>query len=438
MTSIGLASRTTAHRVLIRIFKQKETAEQAMAAESRALDALSGSDRGLVYQLVMSVLRYHGSCAALLTFYLRDPIKENRLDIILCLHLGIVQLMILESAPHAVVDTSVELAKKLHQPLSGLVNAVLKKIAQHGKAEWNKLNHPRLNTPDWLWESWEAAYGTETAQAIANAHLQEAPTDITLKSPSDWTPSAEGMTVEKLAAHSLRLYNSPSIPSLEGFAEGHWWVQDYAASLPVIMMQESLGLSAQGAARSVGPNEISVAQSPQLNILDICAAPGGKTAQLASLGAKVTALDISENRLKRLHENMERLQLSAEVIVADVMKWQPPHLYDAVLLDAPCSATGTLRRHPEIALLRSPQDVKRLVTTQHKMLRRGWEWLKPEGILTYVTCSLQPEEGEWQIDTFLKEMQAEIIGKPLRSLPSHLADKGGMDGFYAVCLKKIS
>jgi 16S rRNA (cytosine967-C5)-methyltransferase len=420
--SIGLASRTTAHRVLIRIFKQKETAEQAMAAESNALDALSGSDRGLVYQLVMSVLRYHGSCAALLTFYLRDPIKENRLDITLCLHLGIVQLMILQSAPHAVVDTSVELAKKLHQPLSGLVNAVLKKIAQQGKAEWDKLNHPHLNTPDWLWESWEAAYGAETAKAIATAHLQEPPTDITLRhsraggNPDDkWIPAYAGMTVEKLSDYSLRLHGSPAIPSLEGFAEGRWWVQDYAASLPVPLMGNLAGKE----------------------VLDICAAPGGKTAQLASLGAKVTALDISENRLKRLRENLERLQLSAEIIVADVMKWQPPHLYDAILLDAPCSATGTLRRHPEIALLRSPQDVARLVATQHKMLRHAWDWLKPEGILTYVTCSLQPEEGEWQIDSFLKEINAEIIGEPLRTLPSHLADKGGMDGFYAVCLKKV-
>lgn len=416
MTSIGLASRETAHRILLRIFKQKETAEQAMVAESKALDALGGSDRGLVFQLVMSVLRYHSSCAVLLQPYLREPIRENRLDITLCFHLGIVQLMILESPAHAVVDTSVELAKKLHAPLSGLVNAVLKKISQQAKPEWQKLNHPRLNTPDWLWESWEAAYGAAEAQAIATAHLQEAPTDITLKECSDWTPTCAGMTIERLAPHSLRLCNAPAIPALEGFDEGRWWVQDYAASLPVTMMGDMKGK----------------------DVLDICAAPGGKTAQLASLGAKVTALDISENRLKRLRENLDRLQLSAEVVVADVMKWQPAQTYQHILLDAPCSATGTLRRHPEIALLRTPQDVARLVATQHKMLRHVWEWLAPQGSLTYVTCSLQPEEGEWQIDAFLKEVNAEIMGKPLRTLPSHLAAKGGMDGFYAVRLKKIS
>jgi 16S rRNA (cytosine967-C5)-methyltransferase len=385
-----------------------------MAAETRALDALIGSDRGLVFQLVMSVLRYHHSCAALLAPYLKEPLRENRFDTTLCFYLGIVQLMILESAPHAVVDTSVELAKQCHAPLSGLVNAVLKKISKQAKPEWQALNHPRLNTPDWLWESWEAAYGAAEAQAIAAAHLQEAPTDITLKESSEWLPASEGMTVEKLSDFSLRLSNSPSIPTLEGFTEGLWWVQDYAASLPVQMMGDVSGKI----------------------VLDICAAPGGKTAQLAAMGAKVTALDISENRLKRLRENLERLQLNAEVIVADVMKWQPPHLYDAILLDAPCYATGTLRRHPEIALLRTPQDVARLVATQHKMLRRAWEWLKPEGILTYVTCSLQPEEGEWQIEVFLNEVKAEIIGKPLRTLPSHLSDKGGMDGFYGVCLKK--
>jgi 16S rRNA (cytosine967-C5)-methyltransferase len=191
------------------------------------------------------------------------------------------------------------------------VNAVLKKISKQAKPEWQALNHPRLNTPDWLWESWEAAYGAAEAQAIATAHLREAPTDITLKESSEWLPASEGMTVEKLSDFSLRLSDSPSIPTLEGFTEGRWWVQDYAASLPVQMMGDVAGKE----------------------VLDICAAPGGKTAQLTAMGAKVTALDISENRLKRLRENLGRLQLSAEIITVDVMKWQPPHLYDAILLD---------------------------------------------------------------------------------------------------------
>jgi 16S rRNA (cytosine967-C5)-methyltransferase len=426
----GLESRHLAHALLMRVFKQKQTVEQAMLIFPQELQALSGSDRGFVLHLVMGVLRHHGDCAAILALHLREPLRETRLDITLCFYLGICQIFLLKTPPHAAVDTTVELAKSLYPPLAGLVNAVLKKIAHTGESLWDNLP-ANQNTPEWLWQLWGADYGVETATQIATAHRHEPPLDVTLRdnaSSEEWSTRLGAMV---LPTGSLRLHASSGgeIPRLAGFAEGAWWVQEIAASLPVKVMGNLQGKQ----------------------VLDCCAAPGGKTLQLIAAGATVTAVDISAQRLKRLQENLTRMNVSAEIQTADIQKWQPEALYDAILLDAPCSATGTIRRHPELMLLRQPEDVARLVAIQQKMLRRALHWLKPEGILVYAVCSLQAAEGEQQIAVVVAENLAEIIPitadeldgmtqwltpqGTVRTLPHYLAERGGMDGFFVAKLR---
>lgn len=426
MTAQGLASRKIAHALLMKVFKQKQTLEQAMAAEAKALNTLSGPDRGFVYHLVMSVLRHKGACDALLKQYLQQPIKDSRLDITLCLYLGICQLFVLKSPPHAVVDTSVELAKQCHPALSGLVNAVLKKISKEGNFG---AIAPSSNVPEWLWQAWVKDYGEALAEEIALEHLVEPPLDITVKDATQITHWQEKLGAGLLPTGSLRLRDAGDVTKLSGFEEGAWWVQELAASLPVKMMGDLQGKK----------------------VLDLCAAPGGKTMQLIAAGAEVTAVDISAKRLERLQENLGRMQMKAELIEADIQKWEPIQHYDIILLDAPCSATGTLRRHPEIALLRAPEDAARLVQIQHRMLRRVLAWLKPEGMLVYAVCALQKAEGEDQILALLAEGKSKLIpitaseigGKAewltpegmLRTLPCHLAEMGGMDGFFLAKLE---
>lgn len=421
MTTQGMNSRKTAHALLMKVFKQKQTLEQAMSAEAKALNALSGPDRGFVFHLAMSVLRHRGACDALLARYLQQPIKDSRLDITLCLYLGICQLLVLKSPPHAVVDTSVELAKSCHPALSGLVNAVLKKIARE---ETTLSLSGQQNTPEWMWEEWVDAYGEPIAQAIATAHLGEPPLDITVKDPAQISHWQEALGAELLPTGSLRLRDASDVTKLTGFDEGAWWVQELAASLPVKLMGDLRGRK----------------------VLDLCAAPGGKTMQLIAGGAQVTAVDISQKRLERLQENLGRMGMQAELVTADIHRWKPAEKFEVILLDAPCSATGTLRRHPEIMLLRSPQDKHRLVQIQHQMLRHALEWLTPGGMLVYAVCSLQKEEGEDQIASLLAEGKAvlkpinaaEVAGKTewitppgtLRTLPCHLAESGGVDGFF--------
>jgi len=302
------------------------------------------------------------------------------------------------------VNTTVEVAKQCFPQLSGLVNAVCKKIA----ADKDKITFsPKDATPEWLWKSWVKAYGEDKALAMAAVHLTEPPLDV------NWLePLEQG---EKLPTGAVRLPRGVDFTALPG----RGWAQDAAAVLPVQMLGDVNGLE----------------------VLDACAAPGGKTMQLAAAGAKVTALDISEARLKRLRENLQRTGLQAKVVCADVKKWQAPQKYDVVVLDSPCSATGTLRRHPEILHQRTPQDVARLVIIQRQMLQKALSWLKPGGRLLYVTCSLQPEEGEGQMAAF-KSKVVPFAGSEewitpqgyLRTLPSMLADKGGMDGFFAAVL----
>lgn len=397
-------------------------------AQDRHFNALSPSDRAFAQLLAKTTLRRLGQIDALLATYLEHPIRAAR--IMHVLRLGIVQLIWLETPPHAAVHSAVELAKQLKlEKYGGLVNAVLKRAAQGGKAVIDAQDAGKLNTPSWLWESWEKTYGAAAAQRMADMHLLDAPIDITVKSDPDYWATQLGGIV--LPMGSVRLREKRNITQLKGFAEGNWWVQDIAATIP---------------ARLLG-------NVHDKRVIDLCAAPGGKTAQLAVAGARVSAVDMSKERIAMLKTNVHRLKLQADYVTTDASKWLPAFAPDAILLDAPCSATGTLRRHPDVAWHRRPEDITRLTETQHKLLRHALDILKPGGMLVYSVCSLQPEEGEAQIsavlaerkDVTLKPIEASALGGlaecitargEVRTLPCHLAELDGMDGFYAAVLVK--
>ena len=405
-TKSGVQSRLATHTLLMAVLKQNKTLDFAMGE----LPDMPPADRALAYRLAKTVLRYKLAMDGLLKVYLQKKLQDSRLDIACCLYMGIAQILLLDTPPHAAVNTTVDVAKKCFPKLSGLVNAVLKKIAADKDTIQLK---PEDAMPPWLWEHWVDDYGKEQALLIAQAHVSEPPLDVTWGQPIS--------EAETMPGGSIRLPKGADFASLEGTG----WVQDMAASLPVKLLGDIKGK----------------------RVLDACAAPGGKTMQLAAAGAKVTALDISENRLKRLRENLEYNQLEAEVVCADLRKWQPAEKFDVIVLDAPCSATGTIRRHPEIMHQRQPEDVNRLVEIQQNLLSTAIEWLKPNGKLLYITCSLQPEEGENQMQLHIKKVQpldASFAGIPsawitpqgyLRTTPALLADKGGMDGFFAAMLK---
>ncbi len=296
------------------------------------------------------------------------------------------------------------------------MNAVLRKVAAQGQAALAELDGPRLDTPAWLWTSW----GTE-ARAIAEAHEHEAPLDLTLARGA--TP--RGGTV--LPTGSVRLPPGTRVQELPGFAEGQFWVQDAAAALPARLL----------------------AAQPGERVADLCAAPGGKTAQLAASGAEVFAVERDPLRIRRLHENLARLALTVDVAQADVLEWQPPSPLDAVLLDAPCSATGTIRRHPDVQRLRRPRDVAELAEAQDAMLAAAARMLRPGGRLIYAVCSLQPEEGRERVadpsrfglrlepftqDELPEFPEALTPEGYLRTHPGLWPEHGGLDGFFTARL----
>lgn len=391
-------------------------------------DGLSSRDRAFCRLLSAGVLRRLGQIDALLGLCLSRPLPKAAGAVTDILRLGCFQLLFLGTAPHAAIDTAVEMTGALG--FSGyrkLVNGVLRRLSREGQGWVEAQDAPRLNTPDWLWNSWMAAYGAKPCRAIAEAHLNEAPLDLSI--PTDAPLWAERLGGALLPTGSVRLTGAGAVTDLPGFAEGAWWVQDAAAALPARLFPDVRGA----------------------RVADLCAAPGGKTAQLAAAGAHVTAFDRSAKRLERLKANLDRLGLEAETITADAASYRSAEPFDAVLLDAPCSATGTLRRHPDIAHLKGSADVGKLARTQARLLKAAWTLLKPGGMLVYCTCSLEPDEGERQIDDLLASdaplrrlpiRAAEVGGLDelvspagdLRSLPCHLSGQGGMDGFFAARL----
>lgn len=404
-------------------------------AQDRHFTSLSPSDRAFAQLLAKTALRRKGQIDAILKEFIERPLSSGASRIMHTLRLGVAQLIWLETPPHAAVHSAVEMTKQLKmEKYSGLVNAVLKKVSMQGKAIADKQDAAKLNTPEWLWKSWEKAYGPEITRKIAEIHLTEPPLDITVKTDPDFWAEQLGGVVLPLSSNfggSVRLRETRNITQLKGFAEGYWWVQDLAATIP---------------ARLLG-------NVHDKRVIDLCAAPGGKTAQLAAGGAKVQAVDMSKERITMLKTNVHRLKLQADYVTTDASKWLPAFAPDAILLDAPCSATGTLRRHPDVAWHKKPEDITRLTETQHKLLHHALGILKPGGTLIYATCSLQPEEGERQIAQLLEEhkevslqpINAAELGLPpecvtpkgeIRTLPCHLSELGGMDGFYAAKLMK--
>jgi 16S rRNA (cytosine967-C5)-methyltransferase len=435
----GLKARRMAVGMLAAVLSDKRPFDEAFerfAADERYAD-LEPRDRAFARAITAVTLRRKGQLAEIVKRFIEKPLPDQRgrLDaILLC---AAAQLIFLKSPPHAVINLSVFQVREDPQArrFSRLANAVLRRISEQGAAIAALQDEAMVNTPEWLWERWGNFYGAEEAAHIATQHLVEAPLDLSVKSdPQAWAERLGGVV---LPTGSVRFAPKGRIEEMQGFEEGEWWVQDTAASLPAKLLGDVKGL----------------------HVADLCAAPGGKTAQLAHAGAKVTAVDVSPKRLERLTANLKRLKLTAETIAADTLSWRPEAPFDAVLLDAPCSATGTIRRHPDIPHLKKPSDIVELARLQQNMLSNALAMLRPGGVLVYCTCSLEEEEGPEQLDRLLAACSdlkfvpispEEIGGRSewidlqgaLRTLPHYLQlsdpDLSGMDGFYAARLVKMA
>jgi 16S rRNA (cytosine967-C5)-methyltransferase len=384
---------------------------QSLDAALDALPKIETRDRGAAHRLAATVLRHTGTLNAVLEgFLVREPPEAVRK----ILWLGAAASLFLKAPAHAAVGTAVDLAKtKNLLPFAGLINAVLRKVAAGGPALLDGLDMPRLDTPAWAWASWGV-----NAREIATAHQHEAPLDIS--TVAGFVPE-DG---EKLPTGSYRFPAGTAVPEIPGFHEGKFWVQDAAATLP---------------AQILNPQ-------PGEHVLDLCAAPGGKTAQLAAAGALVTAIDRDESRLGTLRGNLQRLNLTAATIRADATIWRPDKKFPAILLDAPCSATGTIRRHPDLPFIKRAQDMQALVEGQTRLLDAASTMLRPGGRLIYAVCSLQTDEGALRAHPRLEPMPftpddtKHIPGSHengiVRTDPSMWADEGGLDGFQIVRYRK--
>lgn len=430
----GSAARRAAAQVLDDVLRRSRPLDDQLEEVLRAA-SLEDRDRALVRRLVATVLRRLGTLRHLLGKLLNTGFPAEAPRVEAALLLGTAQILWLEVPDHAAVDLSVRLVRDNRQAAryAGLVNAVLRRVSREGAGFIAGLDMVALDTPEWLMARWTAAYGAETARAIALANGQEPPLDLTVKSePEVW---AERLGGRLLPTGSVRTVPHGPVSQLPGYVEGEWWVQDAAAALPARLLGDVRGL----------------------RVADICAAPGGKTAQLAHAGAHVTAVDRSARRLVRLRENLTRLGLTAETVVADATEWEAEP-FDAILVDPPCSSTGTIRRHPDVPWLKRPDDLQKLTSLQRRLLDRAAALTKPGGTLVYCTCSLEAEEGVEAVEALLAREPGlrrvpvspeEIGGLPqlltvagdLRSLPCHLPDAdprmSGLDGFYAARLRRL-
>jgi 16S rRNA (cytosine967-C5)-methyltransferase len=418
----GLPARRAALAILSGVLQKRRPLDAGLDQ----LAGLAARDAGFARALVSQTLRHMGALDAVLRKFVAKPLAPHKAgaasEILL---LGTCELLILKVAPHAAVDAANELAAKDSKAVhfKPLINAVLRKIAQQGEAVLSGLDRERLSTPDWLWSRWMAQYDAGTARLIARAHQNEAPIDIVLRSPDAALPPSEA-----LFGSVRRLSDPGRIEELEGFADGGWWVQDAAASIPATLLGDVAGK----------------------RVIDLCAAPGGKTMQLAAAGAKVTAVEIDAARAGRLRENLARTKLSAEIAQADARDYDGKA--PLVLIDAPCTATGTIRRHPDLPWIKGAADVTASAAAAYEILESGAAMVEPGGMLVFAVCSLEREEGEEQIAAFLEAhpefsrapiAASEVYGHgewitpqgDLRTLPCHLGDKGGMDGFYAARLR---
>ncbi|MBI1251283.1 MAG: methyltransferase domain-containing protein [Alphaproteobacteria bacterium] len=423
------SARRVAAGLLSAVLDEGRTLDDALA-RSDTFAALEGRDRAFARAIVSAALRRLGGIDLVLARFLSRPLPESATLARALLRTAAAQLLVLGTPAHAVVSETVSLAnaERKAQGFAKLMNAVLRKVAGEGPAILDAAA-PGVDLPAWLSARWRAAYGGEAAAAMASALLLEPATDLTAK--TDAAAWAERLGAELTPTGSLRLPpKAAPVPDLPGFAEGAWWVQDAAAALPARLLGEVRGQS----------------------VADLCAAPGGKTLQLAAAGAKVTAIDIDAARLERVAQNLKRARLEATLIAADAGNWSPAAPFDAVLLDAPCSATGTLRRHPDAAWLRRPGDIPKLSQLQRRLLDAAARMVKPGGLCVYAVCSLEPEEGPAIVTAALgagawrrKPLSAEDVSGcaafltpegDLRTTPAHWPERGGLDGFYAARLER--
>lgn len=392
------------------------------------LAGLVPQEKARAQRLALMSLRNLGRADAVLKPFLRKP---PPLFVRAILRLAVVEMLADAAAPHGVVNAAVDLVRAggaKSAGFAGMANAVLRRAAETPAEKWASL--PPEILPGWLRGRLMSAWGKATVQAMEAAHAAGAPLDLTPKD-GDAAGLAARLGGAGLPTGSVRLPNAGQVSELAGYDDGDWWVQDAGAALAARVL-------------AVQPGE---------RVLDLCAAPGGKTLQLASSGADVTALDLSEARMVRLRENLKRCRVAAKTIVADALDWLPDQPFDAILLDAPCSATGTIRRHPDLPHCRDAAGLKALVALQSVLIDRSLAWLRPGGRLLYCTCSLLPEEGERQISAALARHQdiavdAETLGQPgidehwitaegnLRLRPDYWPETGGMDGFFIACLRQ--
>jgi 16S rRNA (cytosine967-C5)-methyltransferase len=433
----GLAARRIAADILDGVLHKRRTLDDQLdgAAAHPGLKTLSDRDRALMRRLVATILRRLGTLGHVLSRLLDRGIPTDAPRAQSALLIGAAQILWMDVPDHAAVDLSVRLVQSDRRAAkyAGLVNAVLRRCAREGQPLIDEVATQTLDVPPWLMARWAAHYGEATAKEIATAIGHEPSLDLTVKSAAaQWATRLHG---ETLPTGTVRTLLQGSVTMLPGFAEGQWWVQDAAAALPARLFGDVTDRA----------------------IADLCAAPGGKTAQLVQAGARVTAIDRSPNRVARLRDNFTRLGLEAGMVVADATEWQSENQFDGVLVDAPCASTGTIRRHPDVAWLRQELDIGALMALQKRLLQKAVALLKPGGTLVYCTCSLEPEEGEQAVATLLSAESgirrapieagevaglAEILTPEgdLRTLPCHLphADPrlSGLDGFYAARLVK--
>ena len=392
------------------------------------LDALDPQERNLADAIVQTSLRHYGEIKLHLAAHMKRalPLRPHIAHALLVT--GAAQLLYMNVPPHAAIDETVAATGRQEQPFRGLINAVLRKLAAAQKDGTLAATQAADNLPDWMRARFQAAYGSDGLEAICTAHQNGTALDVCFKNPEKAAAWADKNGAERLTDTHIRLTAPGAVTKLDGFHDGDWFVQDVAAGWPAAMLLEKLDAPSR--------------------VLDLCAAPGGKTLQLAAAGHKVTALDISPARLKRVSENLRRTKLSAETVAADAFDWQPQEPFDAIILDAPCSASGTLRRHPDLALNRNEGYIAKLADMQARLLERAGAWLKPGGFLVYAVCSLDPQEGEVQAKEFLARHKAFRLIRPntipdellhgdcLRTTPADWAARGGMDGFFAALFKK--
>lgn len=429
----GLAARRVVLSILCDVLDRKQALDHVLDSHD-GFKGLVQRDRAFARMLVTTIIRRLGQIDDLIAKAEERPgTKTPKLQHIL--RLGVAQIMFMAVPDHAAVDTSVRIAEEEGlERQKGFVNGLLRTIVRSGPEWLSRQDEARLNTPEWLLKLWIEDYGLGMAAEIAKANLSEAPLDITVKDKKDKNYWAAQFKATEMLTGTLRKTSGGRVQDMEGFDQGHWWVQDASAAMPAKLFGDIHGQT----------------------VIDMCAAPGGKTIQMVSMGANVIAIDRSRNRLKRLEENAVRLgyEDKIQVIASDAATWRPKDQVPYILLDAPCSATGTIRRHPDVVHLKSQGDIARLCDLQWRLLENAFDMLMPGGILVYCTCSLQKSEGEGQIAAFLEAhgnaarlpIQPEELGGydesltedgDLRILPFHQAALGGMDGFYVSRLTKI-